>query len=97
MILSLLIKRRMSVKRHLFFVNYQLKIESMTPFEKYQNRYLELILSENWLEEMKIVAKQTLDLYRSFSENEGNFAYEDGKWSLKTLLEIGRASCRERV
>src|SRR5690554_2754150 len=59
----------------------------MTPFEKYQNRYLKLILSENWLEEMKIVAKQTLDLYRSFSENEGNFAYENGKWSLKTLLE----------
>lgn len=59
----------------------------MTSFEKYQNRYLELIPSENWLEEMRIVAKQTLDLYRSFSENEGNFAYEDGKWSLKTLLE----------
>src|SRR5690554_4494256 len=59
----------------------------MTPFEKYQNRYLGLITSENWLEEMKIVAKQTLDLYRSFSENEGNFAYENGKWSLKTLLE----------
>lgn len=59
----------------------------MTPFEKYLNRYMELIPSENWLEEMKIAARQTLDLYRSFSENESHFAYEEGKWSLKTLLE----------
>lgn len=59
----------------------------MTPFEKYLNRYLELIPSQNWLDEMKLVSKQTFDLYQSFTENESNFAYKEGKWSLKTLLE----------
>jgi len=59
----------------------------MTPFEEYLNRYLDLIPSENWLEEMKSVTKQTLELYQSFSEDKGNFAYAEGKWSLKMLLE----------
>lgn len=59
----------------------------MTEFEKYIQRYLNLIPSENWLEEMKIVCNQTLEIYQSLSEEESNFAYAEGKWSLKTLLE----------
>jgi len=59
----------------------------MTEFEKYIHEYLNLIPSENWLEELKIVSNQTLEIYQSLTEEQGNFAYADGKWSLKTLLE----------
>lgn len=59
----------------------------MTEFEKYIQEYLNLIPSENWLEELKIVSNQTLEIYQSLTEEQGNFAYADGKWSLKTLLE----------
>jgi len=36
---------------------------------------------------MKIVYNQTLEIYQSLSEEESNFAYAEGKWTLKTLLE----------
>lgn len=59
----------------------------MTDFEKYIQRYLDLVPSENWIEELKNSGKQTLDIYEKLSEEQGNFAYADGKWSLKTLLQ----------
>jgi len=59
----------------------------MTEFEKYIQRYLNLIPSENWLEEMKIVCNQTLEIYQSLTEEQSNFTYAEGKWTLKTLLE----------
>ncbi len=59
----------------------------MTEFEKYIQEYLNLIPSENWLQEMKNVSNQTLEIYQSLTEEQSNFAYADGKWSLKILLE----------
>lgn len=59
----------------------------MTDFEKYIQRYLDLVPSENWIEELKISRKQTLEIYESLSEEQGNFAYAEGKWTLKTLLQ----------
>ena len=59
----------------------------MTDFEKYIQRYLDLVPSENWIEELKNSGKQTLEIYESLSEEQGNFAYAEGKWSLKTLLQ----------
>ena len=59
----------------------------MTDFEKYIQRYLDLVPSENWIEEMKTASAQTLEIYESLSEEQGNFAYAEGKWSLKTLLQ----------
>src|SRR5690606_11351602 len=59
----------------------------MTEFEKYIHEYLNLIPSENWLEELKIVSFHTLEIYQSLTEEQSDFAYTDGKWSLKTLLE----------
>lgn len=59
----------------------------MTDFEKYIRRYLDLVPSENWIEELKISGKQTLEIYEKLSEEQGNFAYAEGKWSLKTLLQ----------
>lgn len=59
----------------------------MTEFQKYIQRYLDLIPSENWLEEMKISGGQTLDIYQQFREYQANFAYAEGKWTLKELLQ----------
>ena len=59
----------------------------MTDFEKYIQRYLDLVPSENWIEEMKTVCAETLEIYESLSEEQGNFAYAEGKWTLKTLLQ----------
>jgi len=59
----------------------------MTDFEKYIQRYLDLVPSENWIEELKISGKLTLEIYEKLSEEQGNFTYAEGKWSLKTLLQ----------
>ena len=59
----------------------------MTEFEKYIQRYLDLVPSAQWIEEMKIASDETLQIYESLSEEQGNFAYSEGKWSLKTLLQ----------
>ena len=59
----------------------------MTDFQKYIQRYLDLLPTENWLEEMRISGKDTLDLYKNLSEEQSNFAYAEGKWSLKFLLQ----------
>lgn len=59
----------------------------MTEFQKYIQRYLDLIPSDNWLEEMKNSGNQTLEIYHQFSEQQFNFAYAEGKWSLKILLQ----------
>ena len=59
----------------------------MTEFEKYIQRYLDLIPSEDWLDELKIVGKETLNIYEKLFEDQSNYAYAEGKWSLKTLLQ----------
>ena len=59
----------------------------MTEFQKYIQRYLDLIPSENWLEELKNSGAQTLEIYRKLSEEHSNFAYAEGKWTLKELLQ----------
>ena len=59
----------------------------MTDFEKYIQRYLDLVPSENWIEELKISGNQTLEIYEKLTEEQANFAYAEGKWSLKTLLQ----------
>jgi len=51
----------------------------MTEFEKYIQRYLNLIPSENWLQEMKNVSNQTLEIYQSLTEEQSNFTYANGK------------------
>ena len=59
----------------------------MTEFQKYIQRYLDLIPSKNWLEELKNSEAQTLEIYGKLSEEHSNFAYEEGKWTLKELLQ----------
>ncbi|MGO4710809.1 DinB family protein [Chryseobacterium sp. 2TAF14] len=58
----------------------------MTDFQKYIQRYLDLIPSENWLEELKNSAEKTIDIYSKISEEQSHFAYAEGKWTLKEVL-----------
>ena len=59
----------------------------MTEFQKYIQRYLDLIPTENWLEEMKKTGEKTASLYSFLAEEQSNFAYAEGKWTLKELLQ----------
>lgn len=59
----------------------------MTEFQKYIQRYLDLIPTEDWLEEMKKTGEKTASLYSFLAEEQSNFAYAEGKWTLKELLQ----------
>lgn len=59
----------------------------MTEFEKYTQRYLDLIPGDNWLEEMEKAGTITLEIYSRLTDEQSNFSYADGKWSLKVLLQ----------
>lgn len=58
----------------------------MTDFQKYIQRYLDHIPSENWLGELKISGEKTITIYSKLSEEQSHFAYDEGKWTLKELL-----------
>ncbi|WP_434978565.1 DinB family protein [Daejeonia sp. YH14] len=59
----------------------------MTEFEKYIQTYISLIPTDNWIQEMKNATNETLKIYADLTEEQGNFAYAEGKWTLKMLLE----------
>ena len=59
----------------------------MTEFQKYIQRYLDLIPSENWVEEMKISGEKTLEIYGSLTPDQEEYAYAEGKWTLQELLQ----------
>ena len=59
----------------------------MSAFQKYIQRYLDLIPSDDWKHELVISGNNTLDLFRNLTEDQGNFAYAEGKWTLKELLQ----------
>lgn len=58
----------------------------MTDFQKYIQRYLDLITSEDWLEELNRVGDKTVSLYSYLTEEQSKFAYAEGKWTLKEVL-----------
>ena len=58
----------------------------MTDFEKYIQRYLDLIPTENWLEELKKSGEKTISLFSFLTEEQSKFAYAEGKWTLKEVL-----------
>jgi len=58
----------------------------MTDFQKYIQRYLDLIPSENWLEELKKSGEKTVSLFSFLTEEQSKFAYAEGKWTLKEVL-----------
>lgn len=58
----------------------------MSDFQKYIQRYLDLIPSENWLEELRISGEKTISLFSFLTEEQSKFAYAEGKWTLKEVL-----------
>ncbi|SFN09774.1 DinB superfamily protein [Chryseobacterium oleae] len=58
----------------------------MSDFQKYVQRYLDQIPSENWIGELKISGDKTVEIYAALTEGQSLFAYADGKWTLKELL-----------
>lgn len=58
----------------------------MSDFQKYVQRYLDQIPSENWIEELKRSGEKTIELYSNLTEEQSLFAYAEGKWTLKELL-----------
>ena len=58
----------------------------MTDFQKYIQRYLDLIPTENYLEELKSIGEKTVSLFSYLTEEQSKFAYAEGKWTLKEVL-----------
>jgi uncharacterized damage-inducible protein DinB len=58
----------------------------MPDFQKYVQRYLDLIPSESWLEELKKSGEKTVEMYSNLTTEQSLFAYAEGKWTLKELL-----------
>lgn len=58
----------------------------MTDFQKYIQRYLDLIPSENWVDELKKAGDKTISLYSYLTEEQSKYAYAEGKWTLKEVL-----------
>jgi len=58
----------------------------MSDFQKYVQRYLDQIPSENWIGELKISGEKTVEIYAALTEGQSLFAYAEGKWTLKELL-----------
>jgi hypothetical protein len=58
----------------------------MTEFQKYIQRYLDQVPSENWMKEMAASGEKTIELYAGLTQEQSHFAYADGKWTLKELL-----------
>lgn len=58
----------------------------MTDFQKYIQRYLDLIPSGDWLAELTKSEMKTVGIYSNLTEEQSKFAYADGKWTLKGVL-----------
>ncbi len=58
----------------------------MTEFQKYIQRYLDLVPSGDWVKELQTSGEKTVAFYSKLSEEQSHFAYAEGKWTLKELL-----------
>lgn len=59
----------------------------MTEFQKYIQRYLDLIPTENWMDELSDSEKKTLAIYSRLNDETALFKYAENKWSLKEVLQ----------
>ena len=58
--------------------------ERGNPF--YFSYYISLSSAENLIDALENVAKKVEEQYKEFSENQGGFKYQEGKWTIKQLL-----------
>jgi hypothetical protein len=59
----------------------------MTEFQKYIKRYLDLIPTENFFEELSNSEKATLAIYSKLNDVTALYKYAENKWSLKEILQ----------
>ncbi|HCM34620.1 DinB family protein [Chryseobacterium sp.] len=58
----------------------------MTDFQKYIQRYLDLIPSGDWSAELIKSEQKTAGIYSNLTEEQSQFFYAEGKWTLKGVL-----------
>ncbi|MDY3338979.1 DinB family protein [Riemerella anatipestifer] len=59
----------------------------MNDFQKYLQRYFDLIPEGDWLMSLDVVGQETIDLYKTLKNGQEHLAYAHGKWSFRVLLQ----------
>ena len=59
----------------------------MTDFNQYLEHYISLISIENWKDELLLSQEKTVKLLRPLSDEQALFQYQEGKWSIKEVLQ----------
>lgn len=59
----------------------------MNSFQTYLETYFRLIPSEDWIGDLESSLVKTKDLLSSVSEEQSLFAYADGKWSIREVVQ----------
>lgn len=59
----------------------------MTEFQKYIQRYLDLLAGSDLQTELLSSENQTLAIYKSLNDESSNFKYAADKWTLKEVLQ----------
>lgn len=59
----------------------------MTEFQKYIQRYCDLIPSEGWQSALKSAKEETVSLFSGITEEKSRYSYAAGKWNVKELLQ----------
>lgn len=56
-------------------------------FQKYIQRYIDLIPTQNWMAALSKSEAQTLQIYSKLNDESALYKYAEGKWSLKEVLQ----------
>ncbi|MDM5154315.1 DinB family protein [Bacillus sp. DX1.1] len=72
-----------------------LKRPQTSEYNPYAEKYIELVPDGNLLDILKKQQEETNDLLRNVSKEQGEYRYEEGKWSLKEV--VGHMADIERV
>lgn len=59
----------------------------MTDFQKYIQRYIDLLPQESWQETALATAQETVLLCQNLSDDAALYSYSEGKWTIKEVLQ----------
>ncbi len=68
---------------------------AITEYPTYFTKYIELVATDDLLQELQMNGKQIIAKLQDLSEDEANFRYAPGKWSIKEV--IGHMIDTERI
>lgn len=66
-----------------------------TPLVAYHQYYIDLVNTDNILNELIRLDNEFADVLKSYSEKQGNYSYAEGKWTIKEIA--GHVADAERV